>query len=86
MNIRIRIGTETVKQLLSALHKAYQSGDSRMVQRISAVLDYSRGDSPEMVSGNHGIATSSLYAWLKQLLVEGLNSLKPQWRGGVRLN
>lgn len=86
MNIRIRIGTETVTQLLSALHKAYQSGDSRMVQRISAVLDYSRGDSPETVSGKHGIATSSLYAWLKQLLVEGLNGLKPQWCGGVRLN
>ena len=82
MNIRIRISSEAVKQLLKALHKAYKSGDSRMVQRIAALLDFSRGDSPSAIASKHGVAVSTIYEWLKQLLTDGLSSLKPRWRGG----
>jgi len=82
MNIRIRISSETVKQLMKALHKAYTSGDSRMVKRIATLLDFSRGDDPSAIASKHGVAVSTVYDWLKQLLAEGLNSLKPQWRGG----
>lgn len=82
MPIRIRISSETVKQLLQALDKAYKSGDAQMVKRINGLLDFSRGDRPEAVASKHGVSVSSVYAWLKQLLVEGLSSLKPKWRGG----
>lgn len=82
MHIRIRISSETVKALLEALRKAYKSGDSRMVKRISVLLDFSRGDQPDAIAAKHGIAVSSIYAWLKALLTEGLSALKPQWRGG----
>ena len=82
MRIRIRISRETVKALMNALQKAYKSGDTRMVQRIAALLDFSRGDDPRAIASKHGVAVSSVYAWLKHLLSEGLASLKPQWRGG----
>lgn len=82
MRIRIRISRETVKQLVNALHKAYKSGDARMVKRINVLLDLSRGDTADTIAATHAIAPSSVYAWLNQLLVEGLSSLKPQWRGG----
>lgn len=68
--------------MTQALQKAYKSGDAKMIQRILVLLDYSRGDSPNTIASKHGIARSSVYAWLKQLLVSGLASLKPQWKGG----
>lgn len=71
-----------VKELTKALHKAYKSGDAKMIRRILVLLDYSRGDDPQMIANKHGIVRSTLYAWLKQLLVEGLASLKPNWKGG----
>jgi transposase len=82
MNIRIRISSETVKALMKALQKAYKSGDTRMVKRIAVLLDFSRGDHPAAIAAKHGVAVSSIYAWLKTLLTEGLSSLRPQWRGG----
>lgn len=82
MNIRIRISNETVKNLMDMLQKAYKSGDSKMARRILVMLDYSGGDRPGAIAAKHGIAVSSLYEWLKKLLAEGLNSLKPTWKGG----
>jgi len=82
MNIRIRISADTVKQMMSALQKAYKSGDARMVKRIAVLLDFSRGDTPDEIASKHGVAVSSVYTWLKQLLIEGLRGLKPTWRGG----
>ena len=82
MTIRIRISSETVKQLMKALHAAYKSGDTRMVKRIAALLEFSRGDAPDEIASKHGLAVSTLYDWLKQLLLKGLKSVKPQWRGG----
>jgi transposase len=73
---------EMVKQLMNALQKAYKSGDAALVKRIAVLLDFSRGDTPEAIADKHGVAVSSIYAWLKQLLSGGLASLKPQWRGG----
>ncbi len=84
MPIRIRMSSETVKALLEALRKAYKSGDSRMVKRIGVLLDFSRGDQAEAIAAKHGVAVSSIYAWLKGLMIEGMGALKPQWRGGRR--
>ena len=53
-----------------------------MACRILVLLDYSRGDKPAEIAAKHGIAISSLYLWLHKLLVEGLHSLKPKWKGG----
>lgn len=82
MNIRIRVSAATVKQLMQGLHKAYQSGDARMVKRIAVLLDFSGGVSVEALASKHDVSVSSIYAWLKLLLSEGMASLKPTWRGG----
>jgi len=82
MNIRIRISQETVKKMTQALQKAYKSGDTKMVRRIMALLDLSRGDSPDEIASTHGVSVSSVYEWLKQLLTSGIESLKPKWKGG----
>jgi transposase len=71
-----------VNQLTKSLHKAYKSGDAKMIQRILVLLDFSRGDGPDAIASKHGIVRSTIYNWLKQLLVEGLMSLKPKWKGG----
>ena len=83
INIRIRISNEMVKELTLALQKAYKSGDANMIRRILVLLDYSRGDSPHQIANKHGIARATIYVWLKQLMVEGLASLKPRWKGGL---
>jgi transposase len=82
MKIRIRISNVMVKEMTKALGTAYKSGDAKMIRRILVLLDYSRGDDADTIADKHSIARSSIYAWLKQLLVEGLVGLKPCWKGG----
>lgn len=82
INIRIRISNEMVKELTKSLQKAYKSGDAKMIRRILVLLDFSRGDDPHKIANKHGIGRSTIYSWLKQLLVDGLTSLKPNWKGG----
>jgi len=79
---RINVSKETVNQMVKALQKAYKSGDARMIKRISVLLDFSRGDAVESIIERHGVSSSSLYEWIKKLLVEGVAGLKPKWQGG----
>jgi len=71
-----------VKQMTQALQKAYRSGDAKMIRRIVILLDFNRGDSPDTIANKHGISVSSVYVWLKQLLLDGVASLRPRWKGG----
>jgi transposase len=71
-----------VKELTKAPGTAYKRGDAKMIRCILVLLDYSRGDDADTIASKHGIARSSIYAWLKQLLVAGLVGLKPCWKGG----
>jgi len=81
-HIRIRVSKETVNELVKALHKAYKSGDARMIQRIAVLLDFSRGEGVESIAAQHGVSPASIYEWIKKLLVEGVAGLKPIWKGG----
>jgi transposase len=82
MTFRIRISRETVNELVKALHKSYKSGDVHMVKRVSALLGFSRGETVEAVADTLGIDESSIYRWVKVLLIEGIGGLKPRWKGG----
>jgi transposase len=82
LKLRIRLSKETVKKLGSALQRAYKAGDVRMVRRVAALLDIGRGDPVETVAQRHGVGRSSVYAWLSALLVGGVASLQPRWKGG----
>ena len=52
-----------------------------MVKRIVARLDFSRGDQPSAMASQQGVAVSTVYQGLNDLLLEGIASLKAQWRG-----
>src|SRR5579864_6111700 len=82
MTFRIRISRETVNELVKVLHKSYKSGDINMVKRVTALLGFSRGETVEAVAETLGIDESSVYRWVKVLLVEGIGALRPRWKGG----
>lgn len=82
LNARILISKETVNELIKTLHQAYKAGDSALVRRVSALLSLSRGEKAEEIAATLGVAQSSVYGWLKQLMVEGVAGLKPRWKGG----
>ena len=64
------------------LRQGYKAGDGRLIRRTSALLAFSYGESPAVVAERQGVAVSSLYNWLKALLMEGVGSLRVQWKGG----
>ncbi len=68
--------------MVEGLRKAYKSGDARMVRRINVLLAFSRGERVETIAETHGVSVSSVYEWVKALLVAGMDSLKPCWKGG----
>lgn len=82
INHRIKITRETVKGLVKALQQAYKAGDARMVRRISALLDFARGDATDEIAARHGVSVAVIYIWVKKLMVEGVDGLKPNWKGG----
>jgi transposase len=82
LNARILISKETVKDLIKALQQAYKAGDAKLVRRLAALLSLSRGEKVDEIAQTLGIAPSSVYEWLKRLMVEGVTGLKPCWKGG----
>src|SRR5258708_979695 len=83
MNIRIRLSRQTVKALQARLHHAYDCADLRLVRRISALLEYlTQQTAIPVLCEKWGIALSTFYLWLNELLLEGLDSLVYQQRGG----
>jgi transposase len=82
LNARILISKETVNELVQALQRAYKAGDAKMVRRITALLNISRGEKVSEIATTLGVAPSSVYDWLKRLMVEGIAGLKPCWKGG----
>jgi transposase len=82
LNARILISKETVNELVQALQRAYKAGDAKMVRRISALLNISKGEKVSDIAATLGIAPSSVYEWLKRLMSEGVAGLKPNWKGG----
>lgn len=82
LNLRIRIGSETVKALGEVLRQAYRAGDAQLVKRVTALLRVSRHESAGSIATELGCAESSIYEWLKKLVYEGVGGLKVRWRGG----
>jgi len=82
LNLRIGIGSETVKALGEVLRQAYRAGDAQLVKRVTALLRVSRHESAASIAAELGCAESSIYEWLKKLVYEGVTGLKVTWRGG----
>jgi transposase len=78
----VRITTPTRKQLELTLRRAFQAGDLPLVKRVTALLGIARGEPVEQVAAGVGVSASSVYAWLRALLLEGVAGLRVRWRGG----
>lgn len=82
LNARILISKETVNELVQALQRAYKAGDAKMVRRITARLNMSKGEKVSEIAVTLSVAPSRVYEWLKRLMIEGVAGLKPNWKGG----
>lgn len=83
MNMRITISHETVNAMSQRLKVAYTRGDTRLVRRISALLEVlSGGQSVAAVSAKWAISPACLYDWVRELLLRGVDSLRYQRKGG----
>ena len=82
VSIRIGLVRETVKALQEVLRQGYKAGDARLIRRALALLALGDGQPPSSVAARQGVAVSSLYNWVKLLLVEGVAGLRVQWQGG----
>lgn len=75
MNISIRFTTPTVKMLIGRLQYAYRVGDLRLVRRVSALLDLTRGVAVVQVAEIYSVSRQAVYDWLKALMCRGEDSL-----------
>lgn len=80
--VSIRITAETRKQLEETLRRAFKAGDLPLVKRVTALLAVGRGEPVDAAARGVGAGASSVYAWLRALLVEGVAGLRVHWRGG----
>ena len=94
MHIRIRFSRQTVKALQRRLQGAYEQDDVRLVRRISALLEHVVDGQPvAQVSARWGaqcrahcigISAATMYNWLREYMVKGLDSLVYRHAGGRR--
>ncbi len=77
MNLTISFCRATVKRLTQELHAAFRRNDAGRIKRISALLLLTDHLSPSQVAERLGLGRSTLYAWLRAFLVDGIASLRP---------
>lgn len=80
--VSIRITTETRKALETTLSRAFKAGDLSMIKRATALLGIAREEPVKLLAAGVGVSPSTVYAWLRALLLEGVAGLRVQWRGG----
>src|SRR5688572_9445203 len=80
--ISIRATTETRKELAAALRRAFKAGDVALVRRVTALLGLAHGEAADAVATSVGVGRSTVYGWLRALLLEGVAGLRVRWQGG----
>ena len=74
--VSIRITTETRKTLEATLSRAFKAGDLSMVKRVTALLGIAREEPIRLIAAGVGVSPSTVYAWLRAFLVEGVAGLR----------
>jgi transposase len=82
LGVSIRITTDTRKALDATLVRAFKAGDLGMIKRATALLGIARGEPVPVIAAGVGVSPSTVYAWLRALLLAGVDGLRVQWRGG----
>src|SRR6266496_3530227 len=80
--VRIRITSETRKQLAEVRRRAFRAGDLPIVKRVSALLAIGRGEPVATIAQGIGVSAATVYRWLRQFLAQGIAGLQVHWRGG----
>lgn len=74
-SIRVHITPATRKALQARLKEVYRKGDHRLARRITALLLFADGYRITGAAELLGITRQTVYAWLRALMLEGLESL-----------
>lgn len=74
--IKIRFMQATMTVLIEALHRAYATGNLRLVKRISALLDVAQDEAIKEVAAKYNVARQTVSRWVAEFLLEGSDSLK----------
>jgi transposase len=83
VSMRITISRRTVKLMEQRLKQAYERGDTRLVRRISSLLEVLDGKREvNAVSQKWGMSAACIYEWIDELVITGVASLKYQRKGG----
>lgn len=83
MNLRITLSRQTVKAMSQRLKRAYDRGDTRLVRRISVLLEVLDAErSVAAVSDKWKVSPACIYGWVKELIGDGIASLAYQRKGG----
>jgi len=80
--VRIRIGSETRKELEEVLRRALRAGDLAVVKRVTALLAIARAGAVPAIAEGIGVSASTVYQWLHRFLAVGMEGLRVHWRGG----
>ena len=75
MQFSIRFTRPTVKLLIQHLKDAYDAGALRSVRRISVLLGLAKGESVIEVAQTFSVSRQTVYAWLKDYLLRGVESV-----------
>jgi transposase len=82
VTITLTFSRPTVKTLDQELQAAFRRNDLRCVKRITALLALADGRTPQTVMQRLGLGRSTIYAWLRAFLVDGIASLRPHQSPG----
>lgn len=75
MVLSIRFSRSTVNSLRQRWQAAYAAGDLPLVQRITALLELAHGTTVAAVAEAFTVTRQTVYNWLQDFLVQGLDSL-----------
>ena len=76
MVLSIRFSRSTVNSLRQRWQAAYAAGDLPVVQRVTALLELAHGTAVAPVAEAFAVTRQTVYNWLQDLLVQGLDSLE----------
>jgi transposase len=74
MDVKIRITRATVKQIEQVRQQAFRVGDVRVIKRATALLELRTHTVPE-AAAVLGLSATTLYRWLRALILEGVSGL-----------
>lgn len=82
--MRILFSNPTVKAIQARLQGAVKWNNSRLVRRISALLDYSQQMPVPAIAEKWAVSPATIYNWLKAFMLKGIDSLNYRHGGGRR--